>query len=103
MTQPVMPTCSVRLIPLCGSFGNFSALHPAFGETSGSSRIRSRTRLANTAHRICDPIRTRTCREIGCRSITLSPKSHPKEAAPAPMKRRMIATQTTQTKEITYA
>ena len=41
--------------------------------------------------------------EIGCRSITLSPKSHPKEAAPAPMKRRTIATQTTQTKEITYA
>ena len=35
--------------------------------------------------------------------ITLSPKSHPKEAAPAPMKRRTIATQTTQTKEITYA
>lgn len=33
---------------------------------------------------------------------TLSPKSHPKEAAPAPMKRRTIATQTTQTKEITY-
>ena len=51
-----MPTRSVRLIPLCGSFGNFSALHPAFRETSGSSRIRSRTRLANTAHRICDPI-----------------------------------------------
>lgn len=40
---------------------------------------------------------------IGCRNITLSPKSHPKEAAPAPMKRRTIATQTTQTKEITYA
>ena len=35
-----MPTRSMRLIPLCGSFGNFSALHPAFGETSGSSRIR---------------------------------------------------------------
>lgn len=35
--------------------------------------------------------------------VTLSPKSHPKEAAPAPMKRRTIATQTTQTKEITYA
>lgn len=31
------------------------------------------------------------------------PESHPKEAAPAPMKRRTIATQTTQTKEITYA
>lgn len=35
--------------------------------------------------------------------FTLSPKSHPKEVAPAPMKRRTIATQTTQTKEITYA
>lgn len=49
------------------------------------------------------PIRTRICRGIGCRNITLSPKSHPKEAAPVPMKRRTIATQTTQTKEITYA
>lgn len=37
------------------------------------------------------------------RDITLSPKAHPKEAAPAPMKRRTIATRTTQTKEITYA
>ena len=53
--------------------------------------------------KVVAPIRTRICRGIGCRNITLSPKSHPKEAAPAPMKRRTIATQTTQTKEITYA
>ena len=66
------------------------------------SHTRSRTGLASTTRRICGPIRTRICRGIGCRNITLSPKSHPKEAAPAPMKRRMIATQTTQTKEITY-
>uniref|UniRef100_UPI00402760C2 hypothetical protein n=1 Tax=Gemmiger formicilis TaxID=745368 RepID=UPI00402760C2 len=72
------------------------------GKTSGSSHTRSRTGLASTTRRICGPIRTRICRGIGCRDITLSPKSHPKEAAPAPMKRRMIATQTTQTKEITY-
>ena len=63
----------------------------------------SRTGLASTTRRICGPIRTRICRGIGCRNITLSPKSHPKEAAPVPMKRRTIATQTTQTKEITYA
>ena len=68
-----------------------------------SSHTRSRTGLASTTRRICGPIRTRICRGIGCRDITLSPKSHPKEAAPAPMKRRTIATQTTQTKEITYA
>ena len=67
-----------------------------------NKRIRLRC-FGEYSYRICDPIRTRTCREIGCRSITLSPKSHPKEAAPAPMKRRTIATQTTQTKEITYA
>lgn len=72
-------------------------------KTSGSSHTRSRTGLASTTRRICGPIRTRICRGIGCRDITLSPKSHPKEAAPAPMKRRTIATQTTQTKEITYA
>lgn len=53
----------------------FLGLAPRVRRTSGSSRIRSRTRLANTAHRICDPIRTRTCREIGCRSIILNPKS----------------------------
>ena len=60
-------------------------------------------RLASTTRRICGPILTRICRGIGCRDITLSPKAHPKEAAPAPMKRRTIATRTTQTKEITYA
>lgn len=103
MTQPVMPTCSVRLIPLCGSFGSFSAPCSVSGKTSGSSHTRSRTGLASTTRRICGPIRTRICRGIGCRDITLSPKSHPKEVAPAPMKRRTIATQTTQTKEITYA
>lgn len=59
-------------------------------------------RVGKYTRRICGPIRTRICRGIGCRNITLSPKSHPKEAAPAPMKRRTIATQTTQTKEITY-
>ncbi|WP_370787833.1 hypothetical protein [Gemmiger formicilis] len=59
--------------------------------------------MASTTRRICGPILTRICRGIGCRDITLSPKAHPKEAAPAPMKRRTIATRTTQTKEITYA
>ena len=66
-------TCYADLQRAFDSF--MRQLHPAFGETSGSSRVRSRTRLANTAHRICDPIRTRTCREIGCRSIILNPKS----------------------------
>ena len=60
-------------------------------------RVRKNKRI------VSHPIRTRICRGIGCRNITLSPKSHPKEVAPAPMKRRTIATQTTQTKEITYA
>ena len=83
--------------------GSFSAPCSVSGKTSGSSHTRSRTGLASITRRICGPIRTRICRGIGCRNITLSPKSHPKEAAPAPMKRRTIATQTTQTKEITYA
>ena len=65
-------------------------------------RVRKNKR-ASTTRRICGPIRTRICRGIGCRDITLSPKAHPKEAAPAPMKRKTIATRTTQTKEITYA
>lgn len=84
-----MPTRSVRLIPLCGSFGGFSAPCSVSGKTSGSSHTRSRTGLASTTRRICGPIRTRICRGIGCRNITLSPKSHPKEAAPAPMKQDM--------------
>ena len=48
-----MPTHSVRLISLCGSFGSPSAPCSVSGKTSGSSHTRSRTGLASTTRRIC--------------------------------------------------
>lgn len=82
---------------------NLKALAKKYNLTTVTVRtIVDEKHRESTTRRICGPIRTRICRGIGCRNITLSPKSHPKEAAPAPMKRRTIATQTTQTKEITY-
>lgn len=80
----------------------FFQIRQAFLPGEVTAEEANRIGYESTTRRICGPIRTRICRGIGCRNITLSPKSHPKEATPAPMKRRTIATQTTQTKEITY-